>query len=125
MATRREEMKKLRLQAIGVVGEQTENSIRMFERVIAKGEEVTLARERAEAAHMGALDEQAADLRDMAEDMAEFAQVVPPKGAGVTSAPATSKAVTISDALAALNAAQPQPKSWPDGNAYRGTTPEE
>jgi hypothetical protein len=137
MATKREEMKALRLRAMGVVGEQMEKSADMFKRVIEAGDEVTKARERAEAAHMGALGEQVADLQEMAEDMAEFSQAVPTSGgtggATFSNAPArpaaaTTKPAGSSAALASLMAAQPNPPAKgeatdEDGNAYHGTAP--
>lgn len=149
MATKREEMKALRLQAMGVVGGQMDASAEMFRRVIDAGDAVTKARERAEAAHMGALDEQVGDLNEMAEDMAEFAQAVPTSGGQTGTRPLntstkpaapTSKPSTSSAALASLMAAQPNPPAAnhsvtvgetgnvgevlsEDGNAYHGTAP--
>jgi hypothetical protein len=134
MATKREEMKALRLKAMGVVGEHMDANANMFHRIIEAGDEVTKARERAEAAHMGALSEQVGDLNEMADEMAEFAQAVPTSG-GKTQPAATAKPATSSGdglkALALLQAAQPNPPAKKhavgemdeDGNAYHGTAP--
>lgn len=134
MATKREEMKALRLKAMGVVGDQMQKSTDMFNRVIAAGADVDKARAEAEAAHMGALAEQVTDLKEMAEDMAEFAQAAPTAGGSGTKplnasekpASATLKPSPNSAALAALMAAQPNPPAVhfdEDGNAYHGTAP--
>jgi hypothetical protein len=141
MTTKREEMKAMRLKAMGVVGEQTQANIDMFQRVIAAGSDVAAARTMAETAQMGALNEQVADLNEMAAEMEEFAQAANPTGSAAQStgsvAP-TVKPSTGSAALAALMAAQPNPPAEKqtitpaevgnvaevlDGNAYHGTAP--
>lgn len=137
MATKREEMKALRLKAMGVVGEQMDKNTDMFKRVIAAGGHVDEARAKAEAAHMAELQDQVKDLQEMAEDMADFAQAVPTSGVqsgtkpldGSTKPAATTlKPSPNSEALAALMAAQPNPPAEKhavdeDGNAYHGTAP--
>lgn len=130
MAVSRDELKKKRLKAMGVAGAQMAASDQMYDRIIAAGEALTPARDAAEAAHMGALAEQARDLQEMTEDMEEFAQAVPSNGGGTGTPPPVKASVTPSAgtaALAALNAAQPNPspKVWtPEGDAYVGTAGE-
>lgn len=126
MAISRDDLKKKRLQAMGVVGSQMDASSAMYDRVIEAAELVTVARNTAEAAHMGALNAQVADLREMAEDLTEFAQAVPTAGGKPSIAPAatTVKPSAGSAALAALNAAEPNPETKTgDVNAYTGTSP--
>jgi hypothetical protein len=132
MAISRDELKKKRLQAMGVVGEQMQASAEMYDRVIVAGSTVAAARSIAEDAHMGALQEQVADLNEMAEDMAEFAQEVPSNGGGSgTKSPAKAtvapSVVAGRTALDALLATQPNPpaktEGEKDGNAYKGTSP--
>lgn len=136
MAINRDELKKKRLQAMGVVGSQMDASSAMYDRVIEAAGAVAVARDAAETAHMGALSEQIADLNEMAEDMAEFAQAVPTSGgsSGTKLSAATAAPATITGklsagfaALAALNAAQPNPETkarTDEGpNAYKGTSP--
>ena len=121
LMTTRDELKKKRLQAMGVVSGEMQASSAMYDRIIETGGKVVEARETAETAHMDALQEQIADLTEMAEEMGEFAQAVPTSGGSsgakppsVTAAPAatTAKPSTGSAALAVLNAAQPNPKMW-------------
>lgn len=123
MAISREDLKKKRLEAMGVVGAEMDASAAMYGRVIDKRTDVAKARQAAEAAHMGALRAEIADLEEMAEEMAEFAQAVPTDGGTPLQAPAaaTAKPSAGSDALAALNAAQPNPKDWE--GAYETTHP--
>lgn len=129
--TTRDELKKKRLQAMGVVGSQMDASSAMYDRVIEHGAKVDEARQAAEVAHMGALDEQIADLTEMADDMSEFEQnAAPTSKTGAQSSVATTKPAagiakpsSISEALANLNSAQPNPKGWSDGDAYVGTNP--
>lgn len=136
MATKREEMKALRLKAMGVVGEQMDQSADMFKRIIEAGSKVDAARRDAETAHMGALEEQVTDLKDMAADMEEFSQAVPMSGGSAGAKPldgSTKPAAPIlkpspnSAALSALMASQPNPPASvhmdEDGNAYHGTAP--
>lgn len=149
MATKREEMKALRLKAMGVVGEQMDANAEMFRRIISAGSKVSDARDAAETAHMGALEEQVGDLKEMADDMAEFSQAAPPKGGSTGTKPLTGsvkpaettlKPSQNSAALAALLASQPNPPAEKqtitaaevgdagkvieeDGNAYHGTAP--
>ena len=137
MATR-EELKALRLKAMGVVGEQTQANADMYNRVIAAGQKVAAARDTAETAQMGVINEQIADLGEMAEEMEEFGQTAanPPKTAagGVTSpsataAPAKTTATLSagSEALKVLQAAEPPAlgkDAWAKGDAYEGTHPE-
>lgn len=125
MATR-EELKALRLKAMGVVGGSRQATADMYERIIEYGGKVAEAREAAETAHMGDLNEQLGDLKEDLEELGEFAQVIPPKGAGATAAPAkpTTTPAAASEALAALNAASPPAlgkDAWAKGDAYEGT----
>lgn len=115
MATR-EELKALRQKAMGVIGEQRQANADMYNRVIVAGDEVVKARAEAEAAQMGALTTEIADLNEMRDEMAEFAQAASPTtgaSAGTpsspTSAPAKSAPPAGSAALAALMATQPNP----------------
>lgn len=135
MGITRDDLKKKRLQAMGVVGAQMAASADMFDRVIAAGEKVATARTAAETAQMAAIDDQVADLNEMADEMAEFGQAAanPPKGAASGSTPsgaiaAPAKVITTlsagSEALASLQAAQPPALSkdaWTKGDAYVGT----
>lgn len=124
MGISRDELKKIRLQAQGVVGGEMQASADMYGRIIAAREKVVAVREMAEAAHMGAINEQIADLTEMAEDMAEFAQAVPSNGGGAGTTPPAKATVTPSSgaaALATLNAAQPKPEGWDKGDAYEDT----
>lgn len=131
MAISRDDLKKKRLQAMGVVGAQMAASADMFDRVIAAGEKVTVARTAAETAQMGAIDAQVADLNEMAEEMAEFTNGTPtPGGTSGTASPTiaaapasvTGATVGVSEALKVLNAAQPNPSAaWVKGDAYLGT----
>lgn len=133
MATTRDELKALRLKAMGVVGAQTQATADMYNRVIAAGEDVQRARENAEAAHMGVLSAQVADLREMADELEGFGQSAsehPTKGveAGAGSGAPTEKPAGASAALAALNTTQPgklDSSAWTDGDAYHGTRPGE
>lgn len=135
MAITREDLKKKRLQAMGVVGAQMDASAAMFDRVIAAGDKVAAARTAAETAQMAAIDAHVADLNEMADDMAEFTNGTPTTGGtsgAVSSTTAAVPAATIvrplmhSAALATLNAAQPNPVSeaWAKSDAYVGTHPD-
>jgi hypothetical protein len=135
MAISREDLKKKRLQAMSVVGSHMDASAAMFDRLVAAGEKVTIARALAETAQMGAIDTQVADLNEMADDLAEFTNGTPTTGgtSGTASsitaaAPAKTTAALSpgSEALKALNAAQPNPSAdaWAKGDAYLGTHPE-
>lgn len=136
MVISREDLKRKRLAAMGVVGAQMDASAAMYDRIVEAGDIVRRAREHAERAHMGALEEQVSDLREMAEEYEEFAQAVPQTGgtngkapsAGTgTPAAGTVKPAPGSAALESLMAAQPNPpkqsEGGADGNAYRGTAP--
>ena len=127
MATK-EELKAKRAKAMGVVGAQRAASAAMYDEVIAYGAEVDKARESARTATLGAMDAEIADLKEMADDHAEFAQAANPTPgakAGIASSPASApvRTAAVSPALAALQAAQPsiKPEAWGDGNAYHGT----
>lgn len=125
MAINRDELKKKRLAAMGVVGSQMDASAAMYDEVVAYGAKVEQARHEARTAHLNALDVEISDLKQMAEDMSEFAQAAPPTSqAGTASggAPIT-KPSAGSAALAALQAAVPKPADWKDGDAYVGTSP--
>jgi hypothetical protein len=124
MAISREDLKKQRLAAMGVVGAEMQASSDMYGRIIDARKHVVTAREAAEMAHMGALSEQIADLNEMAEEMSEFAQAVPSNGGGAGTTPpakATAAPSAGTAALAALNTAQPKPAGWTEGDAYEGT----
>lgn len=146
MTTKREDLKALRLKAMGVLGAQMDANAEMFHRVISAGDKVATARDAAETAQMGALSEQEADLNEMVEDLQEFGNAAPKTGgsggmqSGTTTKPAavTAKLATGSEALASLMAAQPNPVKQVvtaeevgdtaevldgDGNAYKGTSP--
>lgn len=136
MAISRDDLKKKRLQAMGVVGAQMAASADMFDRVVAAGEKVTTARTAAETAQMAAIDDQVADLNEMAEEFAEFTNGTPMTGGtSGTASPTTAAALagttvapsTASEALKTLNAAQPPALSkdaWTKGDAYLGTHPD-
>ena len=119
MTVSRDEMKAKRLKAMSVTGAQEQATVDMYDRIIAAGAVVEKARTIAEAAHMGALNEHLAMLKEDAQELADFAQAVP------TPAPAAApvKPSAGSEALAALEASQPNPKpaGWADGDAYTGT----
>lgn len=145
----REELKALRLKAMGVVGGEMQKSADMYNRVIGAGAAVGAARDAAEAAHMTDLQNQVADLNEMAEELAEFGQTADPtkaaqsgaKQSASSSAPATATAPPSpgSAALDALMKTQPNPPGEKqtitagevgslhdvlnDGNAYHGTSP--
>lgn len=119
--TTREELKAKRLEAMGVVGKSRADTAAMYDRIIEYGDKVATVRTEAEQAHIDDLDAQIADLKEDAEELAEFGQVAAnPLAGGKTAAAPTAKPATGSDALAALNAAQPNPV-WKDGDAYHGT----
>lgn len=127
MAISRDDLKKKRLQAMGVVGSHMDASAAMFDRLIAAGEKVTAARAAAETAQMGAIDAQVADLNEMAEDLVEMGNAAAPVSAAtVKLEPAGLAPVTASEALAALQAAVPNPSAaaWAKGDAYLGTHPD-
>jgi hypothetical protein len=119
----RDEMKAKRLKAMGVVATQTQANSDMYDRIIAGGEVVAKARDMAETVHAEALLAQVADLKEMHEELGEFAQAVPTAGGSATTAPAAKPSST--SALDALMTAQPNP--GPDfgtgGDAYVGTRP--
>lgn len=133
MAINREDLKKKRLQAMGVVGVQMDASADMYDRVIAAGQKVVVARTAAETAQMAAIDDQVADLNEMAEEFAEFTNGTPtPGGTSGTASPTTAAVPALptatlsvgSAALTALNAAQPPAlgkDAWTKGDAYVGT----
>lgn len=124
MAISREDLKKQRQQAMGVVGAEMQANSDMYGRIINARKPLAAAREAAETAHMGAINEQIADLNEMAEDMAEFAQAVPSNGGGTGTPPpvkATAAPSAGTAALAALNASQPKPAGWAEGDAYEET----
>lgn len=130
MGISRDELKKKRLRAVGVVSEQRQATSNMYDRIIEYGDKVAEARAVAEDAHMGDLNDQLRDLKEDLEEIEEFAQAVDPtKRAAGTVAPAkpTRQPAAGSAALAALNAAQPKidPAAWGDGDAYHGTHPPE
>jgi hypothetical protein len=121
MAISRDELKKKRLQAMGVVSTERQATADMYDRVVAVGQIVAAKREAAETAHMADLQDQISDLTEMAEEIEEFAQTVPTSGgtggtkpSASTASPAanTAKPSSASAALAALNATQPNPKAW-------------
>lgn len=134
MGITRDDLKKKRLQAMGVVGAQMDASADMFDRVIAAGQKVATARTAAETAQMGAIDAQVADLNEMAEEMAEFTNGTPMTGGTSGTASSTTAAAPAlatvapsagSEALKALNASQPSPSAaWVKGDAYLGTHPD-
>lgn len=135
MPISREDLKKKRLQALAVVGSHMDASAAMFDRLVAAGQKVAVARDAAETAQMGALDAQVADLNEMADDLAEFTNGTPTTGgtsgtaSSITAAAPAKTTVALSpgsEALKALNAAQPRPRSeaWEKGDAYLGTHPE-
>lgn len=129
MATR-EELKAKRAKAMAVVGQKQDAMGEMYDRVISYGSKVDDAIAAAEAANTGALDAQVGDLKEMIEDLGDFAQAAnPTTGAsgGTSSSPASAPVKTAATAgtaaLAALQLSQPNPspKTWDDGNAYHGT----
>lgn len=129
MPITRDDLKKKRLQAMGVVGAQMDASAAMFDRLIAAGDKVTTARTAAETAQMGAIDAQVADLNEMAEEFADMGNgTAPASPATVTLAPAvTLMPGGASEALKTLNAAQPPAlgkDAWAKGDAYVGTHPD-
>jgi len=120
----RDELKKKRQQAMGVVGKSREDTSAMYDRIIEHGDKVATIRSEAEQAHIDELDSQIAELKKDAEELAEFGQAARPLGGTATKAvaPATRTPVTGSEeALAALNSAQPKPAGWDKGDAYVGT----
>jgi len=128
--TTRDELKKKRLEAMGIVGKSRTDTAAMYDRIIEHGDKVAGIRSQAEYAHMSELNDQIADLKEDAEELIEFGQAarplagtVPKAGAPVTRTPAT---LAAEEALAALNKSQPNPKGWAaDGNAYHGTNGED
>jgi len=129
--TTRDELKKMRQEAMGVVGRSRADTAAMYSRIIEYGDKVADIRTQAEHAHMSELNSQLADLKEDFEELAEFGQAArpldgtaPKVAAPVTRSPVTSAA---EEALAALNRTQPNPKSetWADGNAYHGTQGED
>jgi hypothetical protein len=124
----REELKAKRLAAQGVVGKAMQDSADMYDRITEAGKLVDKARSLAEAAHMADLQAQITDLKEMADELTEFGQMVPtPLAGSATAKPAPASKPNSSAALNALNASQPGPldnKAWADGNAYHGTVPE-
>jgi hypothetical protein len=133
MAMTREELKALRLKAMGVVGNQMQKSADMFQRVVDYGSKVDAARAAAETAQVAELDNQIADLKQMEDDLVQFGNSASPTvgaSAGSTSSPAPAAPVattvppaSASAALQALQAAQPSPtnEAWAKGDAYIGT----
>jgi hypothetical protein len=126
MPISRDDLKKKRLQAMGVVGTQMDASATMYDEITEYSKKVEEARAEAKAAHLGAMNAEIADLKEMADELAEFAQAVPSNGGsgGNTSSTATKTpaATTVtpsnaSAALAALQAAVPNPKpeTWTVG----------
>jgi hypothetical protein len=132
MAISRDDLKAKRLKAMAVVGSQMDASAAMFDRLIAAGQKVTDARTAAETAHMGAIDAQVADLNEMADEFTDMGNAAAPAST-VTAKPAPIGAGVgaASPALAALNAAQPNPvkpatnglaaEALAKGDAYVGT----
>jgi uncharacterized protein YoxC len=117
----KEELKAQQLQAMSVVDRQRQLTSDMYGRIVEAGELVAKARDLAEDVHTAALKEHLADLREMAEELADDAQKVPTRS--VAAQPAALGAPSfVSSALAALNAAQPNivPRT-PEGDAYLGT----
>ena len=107
----REELKALRLKTMGMVGAHREQTAAMYQRVQDAGAKVDGARALAEAAYMEEISAQAADLKEMADELLEDAQSLPMKAAGtsggVTQPPASTRPSAGSDALAALQTSQP------------------
>lgn len=132
MPITRDDLKKKRLQAMGVVGAQMDASAAMFDRLIAAGDKVTTARTAAETAQMGAIDAQVADLNEMAEEFADMGNGTGTTGAASSTTAVAPGATTATpsgaiDALKTLNAVQPPAlgkDAWAKGDAYVGTHPE-
>lgn len=137
MAISRDELKAKRLAAMGVVGAQHDASAAMYDEVIAYGDEVNRARENARTATLNAMDAEMTDLKEMADDHAEFAQAANPttgaKAGTVSSTASVPAKSAATAALAALMASQPnppaaRPEGWKEGDAYvetRGEHPPE
>ncbi len=120
----RDELKKKRLEAMGVVGKSRKDTAAMYDRIIEHGDKVATIRTAAEQAHIDELDSQIAELKEDAEELIEFGQTArrPLTGTEIkATAPVTRPSVTGSEALAALNKAQPKPAGWDEGDAYVGT----
>lgn len=131
MATRKEELRALRLKAMSMVGGKQDAIANMYNRVIAHGAEVDKHIEAAESANMGAMNSQIADMKEMIDELSEFEQAANPTTgtAGATASPPTTtvKPSTGSVALEKLQATQPgklDASAWTDGNAYHETHPE-
>lgn len=123
MALTKADVKAKRQAAMGVVGEGYQLAADMYDRVIAAGDRIKTAVASAEAAQMAEISSQVADLNEVADDLEEFGQVTPQTNVAVKVA--APPFVKSSDALAALQNAQPNPKAWNDGDAYHGTHPPE
>lgn len=130
MASRKEELKALRLKAMSVVGSKQDAIAGMYSRVIEHGAVVDKHISAAEDANIGAMNAQIADMKEMIDELSEFEQAANPTTGTVgatVSPPATAKPSTGSDALAKLMAAEPgrlDASQWTDGNAYHETHPE-
>lgn len=137
MATSREELKALRAKAGGVVGTHMQKTADMYQEIISYGAKIDAARDAARTANLNALDEQIADLKEDYEDLKEFGNLPTsggqtgekqPDNTARTPAGATAKPSSGSEALAALNAAQPGASmnlDPNDGSAYHDTNPGE
>lgn len=124
LAISRDDLKKKRLQAMGVVATEMQATADMYERVIAAGSKVSAARTAAETAHMNDLNAQIADLNEMAEELQEFGQSVPTTGGTQSASTVSPAATTTTPALAALQHATPgklTADAWQEGQQIPGT----
>jgi hypothetical protein len=118
----REELKAKRLKAMSAVGAEMQATADMYDRITIASESVAPLRDAAENAHMAELSALHADLQEMAEELLQDAQAVPtPAPAPVQPSPALASGTAAAlAALDVLNASQPRPQGWDDGNAYAG-----
>ncbi len=117
MAITREELKAKRLKAMSAVGTEMQLTADMYDRITIARESVATIRDAAEQAHMAELKALHADLQEMAEELLQDAQALP-TSAPVPAQPSPALASATSAALDVLNATQPHPRGWDDGNAY-------
>lgn len=119
MGITREELKAKRLKAMSAVGAELQATADMYDRITVARENLANLRDATEQAHMADIEAQRADLQEMAEELLQDMQAVPtPAPAPARPSPALASAT--SEALAVLNATQPHPRGWDEGNAYEG-----
>lgn len=120
MAITREELKAKRLKAMSAVGAEMQLTADMYDRITIARESVATIRDATERAHMSELKALHADLQEMAEELLQDAQAVPTPAPAPVQPPSPALASGTANALEVLNAMQPHPRGWDNGDAYDG-----